>query len=255
MDPVVSVVMAAYNSERFIRQAVSSVIAQTFEGWELIAVDDCSSDSTPEIIKAAAENDGRIKFFRNDENIGAARTRNKAFSYCRGRYIALLDSDDLWMPEKLERQVALAERTGADIIGCSYSIIDESGERICRDFIIPEEIDFDSMLKRSTISCSTAMLRSETVENKQFPTEHYHEDYAYWMQLLKNGAKAVGIPEVLAAYRLVDGSRASNKLRSAVNRWHIYRNQLKLPFFRSARALFGYMYWGLVKYKKRKGRE
>lgn len=254
MEPVVSVVMPAYDAERFIGQAIASVIAQSMEEWELIVIDDASDDRTPDIIAEAAQRDGRIRFFRNETNLGAARTRNKAFELCRGRYIALLDSDDIWSPEKLEKQIACAESTGADIVSCSYSIIDENGSKKCRDFIVDEEIGFDTMLKRSMISCSTALLKKETIDNECFPTEHYHEDYAYWMLLLKNGAKAVGIPEVLASYRIVDGSRASNKFRSALNRWHIYRDQLKLPFFYSARMMIGYVYWGVQKYKK-EGRE
>ncbi|MBR3383164.1 MAG: glycosyltransferase family 2 protein [Clostridia bacterium] len=251
MEPAVSVVMAAYNAEKYIGQAISSVVAQSVKDWELIVIDDCSTDRTPMIIENAAGKDDRIRFYKNEKNIGAARTRNRAFELCRGRYIALLDSDDLWSPDKLEKQIACAMQTGADIVSCSYAMIDEKGDKKCNDFIVPKEIDFDAMLKRSTISCSTALLNRASIEDRKFPTEHYHEDYAYWMLLLMNGAKAVGIPEVLASYRLVEGSRASNKFRSAMNRWHVYRDQLKLSFFHSSRAMIGYMYWGVRKYKRK----
>ena len=178
-------------------------------------------------------------------------SRNIAFSQCSGKYVALLDSDDLWEPEKLEKQVICAEKTGADIVYCSYSIIDECGRKKSPDFIVPEHTDFDSMLKKSTISCSTALLKSELVAQFQFPTHMYHEDLAYWLELLKNGANAVGMTEVLASYRIIPGSRAFNKVQSAVNRWKVYTEYLGLPTVRSTCLLVQYMFLGLIKYRKK----
>lgn len=178
-------------------------------------------------------------------------SRNIAFSQCSGKYVALLDSDDLWEPEKLEKQVICAEKTGADIIYCSYSIIDECGRKKSPDFIVPEHTDFNSMLKKSTISCSTALLKSKLVAQFQFPTHMYHEDLAYWLELLKNGANAAGVIEVLASYRITPGSRAFNKVQSAVNRWKIYTEYLGLPAVRSTCLLTQYIFLGLIKYRKK----
>lgn len=251
MPPVVSVVMPAYNTEKYIQEAVSSIKNQTFRDWELLVVDDCSTDQTYEILLKLAQEDARIRIIRNHTNCGAAMSRNIAFSQCSGKYVALLDSDDLWEPEKLEKQVICAEKTGADIVYCSYSIIDECGRKKSPDFIVPEHTDFDSMLKKSTISCSTALLKSELVAQFQFPTHMYHEDLAYWLELLKNGANAVGVIEVLASYRIIPGSRAFNKVQSAVNRWKVYTEYLGLPTVRSTCLLVQYMFLGLIKYRKK----
>lgn len=251
MPPVVSVVMPAYNTEKYIREAVSSIENQTLRDWELLVVDDCSTDHTYEILQKLAQEDARIKIIRNQTNCGAAMSRNIAFSQCSGKYVALLDSDDLWEPEKLEKQVICAEKTGADIIYCSYSIIDECGRKKSPDFIVPEHTDFNSMLKKSTISCSTALLKSKLVAQFQFPTHMYHEDLAYWLELLKNGANAAGVIEVLASYRITPGSRAFNKVQSAVNRWKIYTEYLGLPAVRSTCLLAQYIFLGLIKYRKK----
>lgn len=251
MPPVVSVVMPAYNTEKYIREAVSSIENQTLRDWELLVVDDCSTDHTYEILQKLAQEDARIKIIRNQTNCGAAMSRNIAFSQCSGKYVALLDSDDLWEPEKLEKQVICAEKTGADIIYCSYSIIDECGRKKSPDFIVPEHTDFNSMLKKSTISCSTALLKSKLVAQFQFPTHMYHEDLAYWLELLKNGANAAGVIEVLASYRITPGSRAFNKVQSAVNRWKIYTEYLGLPAVRSTYLLAQYIFLGLIKYRKK----
>ena len=251
MPPVVSVVMPTYNTEKYIREAVSSIENQTLRDWELLVVDDCSTDHTYEILQKLAQEDARIKIIRNQTNCGAAMSRNIAFSQCSGKYVALLDSDDLWEPEKLEKQVICAEKTGADIIYCSYSIIDECGRKKSPDFIVPEHTDFNSMLKKSTISCSTALLKSKLVAQFQFPTHMYHEDLAYWLELLKNGANAAGVIEVLASYRITPGSRAFNKVQSAVNRWKIYTEYLGLPAVRSTCLLAQYIFLGLIKYRKK----
>lgn len=249
--PKVSVVMPAFNSERYICDAIASVRNQTFDEWELIVVDDCSTDSTYETVYEIAQEDPRIRVIRNETNRGAAASRNAGFGQCKGKYVALLDSDDLWEPEKLQKQIAYAEKSGADIVCCSYAIIDEQGRKKAADFIVPDRTDFQSMLTKSTISCSTAMLKTTMVEQYRFPTHIYHEDLAYWLLLLKNGAQAVGITEVLASYRVTRGSRASNKLRSAINRWKIYRGYLGIPFTRSVCLLLRYMCLGVVKYRKK----
>lgn len=254
MTPIVSVVMPAFNSEKYIQQAIDSVRRQTLNEWELIIVDDCSTDLTYDIACKIAQEETRIKIIQNVTNCGAAASRNIGFLQCSGKYIALLDSDDLWEPEKLKKQVECAEISGADIVYCSYAIVDEQGKRKSPDFIVPDNTDFHSMLKSSVISCSTALLSKEVTRNHQFPAGMYHEDLAYWLLLLKNGATAAGIPEVLAAYRITPGSRASNKIKSAVNRWKIFRKFFHLPLWESISLLIQYAYLGLLKYRKSVGK-
>lgn len=249
--PLVSVVMPAYNSEAYIESAIRSVQKQTVEDWELLVLEDGSKDSTPEIVAKLAAEDPRIRLLPNEQNMGPARTRNRGMDLCTGQYIAFLDSDDIWYPDKLEKQLALAEQYNADIIYCSYAIVDAQGNLRSADFIVPPQADLKYMLVKSVFSCSTAMLRRSSVGEIRFPVDFYHEDYAFWLDLLQHGLVARGATEVLAAYRVSENSRASNKLASAVRRWHIYRKFLHYSFFRSAWYLMRYAFAGVLKYRKK----
>ena len=249
-QPLVSVVMPAFNSEQYIQAAIDSVRKQTLTDWELIVIDDCSTDSTYEIVCDAAREDTRIKVKRNSRNCGAAVSRNAGMLMSRGQYVALLDSDDLWEPAKLEKQVKCAIEYNADIVYCSYSIIDELGKKRAPDFIVPLRSDFNLVLVKSTISCSTALIRRKWTKKYQLPTNMYHEDLAYWLCLLKNGAIAIGIQEVLASYRVIRGSRAFNKPKSALNRWKIYHSYLGFSILHSSTLLIKYMLLGLIKYRR-----
>lgn len=130
--PLVSVIMPAYNAEKYIEEAVSSVLSQTYKNWELLILDDCSSDCTAEIAEYFASLDTRIRLLRNPQNMGVAKTRNRGFDIAKGEWIALLDSDDVWHSDKLEKQLAVAGRAGADIIYCSYALVNESGAHAFR---------------------------------------------------------------------------------------------------------------------------
>lgn len=228
-NPTVSVIMPAYNAERFIGQAIESVISQTFKDWELIIVDDCSTDATATIVQEMAASDARILHVQNKCNRGVARTRNRGIDVCRGEFIAMLDSDDYWEPEKLGKQLDLVSSERADIAYCSYAIVDEQGNKRASDFIVPSISTFESTLIQSTMSCSTVLIRRSSLGALRFSDKVYHEDLALWLDLLKKGCRAVGSQEVLATYRIVPGSRASNKIVSAIQRWNLFRNYLHLP--------------------------
>lgn len=247
--PAVSVIMPAYNAERYIENAIRSVVEQTMGDWELLVLDDCSADGTREVVGAMAQQDSRIRLIENEENMGPARTRNRGLDISCGRYAAFLDSDDLWKPEKLERQLALAEETGAEIIYCSYGIIDECGNKRCNDFIVPESTDLRSMLVKSVFSCSTVLLSERIYRSYRFPMNFYHEDYALWLQFMRDGISTQGIREPLADYRVQSGSRASNKLASAQRRWDIYRRFLKMSVPKSMYYLMRYALAGVIKYR------
>lgn len=250
MSPVVSVVMPAYNSEKYIARSVKSVLEQTFRNFELIIVDDCSTDKTYETIKELLKTDGRIRCCRLKKNSGVAVARNFGMSLSRGEWIALVDSDDLWAPEKLEKQLETARKEKADLVYCSYSITDENGEKLCEDFIVPKETDYEKFLVKSVISCSTALINKKLCQKYSFSTELYHEDYAFWLDILKDGNKAVGNVDVEAQYCIRGGSRSSGKIKCAYHRWKIYRNHQKLSFFKSFGLMWGYATEGFKKYKK-----
>lgn len=247
--PLVSVIMPAYNAEKYIEQAIRSVQKQTVRSWELIVVDDRSTDKTAEQIRRLAAEDMRIIPVYSETNHGAAESRNIALRQCRGEFVALLDADDVWHPQKLERELERARETDADLVYSSYAMIDEQGTRCFSDFIVEESTDLQSMLNCNTIGCSTVLMKAKVLEKRPFVTDFYHEDYVMWLSLLQAGCKAVGVRDILVDYRVARGSRSFNKLKSAKNRWRVYRDYLKLPLIPSVKAMVGYAINGLKKYR------
>lgn len=246
--PMITVVMPVYNASRFLARAVDSVLAQSYKDFELILVDDCSTDNSLELLRNYEKMDSRIKVIESSVNQGVAKTRNMGIVEARGEYIALLDSDDVWLNTKLEKQLDLIKRTGASIAYCSYDFIDEDDRSIGKPFIVPPETDFRKMLKSSVISCSTALIEAGLLQAHPFNSEYYHEDYVLWMELLRIPVKAAGEPEVLTHYRQVGGSRSNNKLNAARERWKIYRDALGLDLWVSLQSFVAYAVNGLRKY-------
>lgn len=247
----VSVIMPAYNAAAHIEEAVRSVMAQTYGAWRLLVLDDGSRDDTVERVQRLAAQDDRITLIRNAENCGVARTRNRGLDLCEEGYVAFLDSDDVWHPEKLERQVRLAQQTGADILYTSYAIIDADGQPCRQPYLVPTETNFDKLLKENVIGCSAVMLSPQAARQYRFPTDYYHEDYCLWLQMLRDGCRAVGCPQVLTMWRLCDGSRSFDKRHGACQRWHIYRQHLRLPLVKCVGSFIGYAFNGIKKYGKK----
>lgn len=246
--PRVSVIMPAYNAEAYIEAAIRSVMNQTMPDWELIVLDDGSRDGTCGIVEGLAAEDPRVTLVRNSENMGVARTRNRGFDLCSGRYAALLDSDDVWHPDKLEKQLARMEQTGAELSCTSYAIVDADGKKIRNDVTVPEWITFEQLLKVNKIGCSTVMLDARILKEHRFRTDFYHEDYVLWLQLLRSGIRAAGCTEVLADWRYIANSRSFNKKKAAGNRWKIYREYLGLSLPKSLWLFANYGASGLKKY-------
>ena len=169
---------------------------------------------------------------------------------CKGHYVAFLDSDDYWKPQMLERMISRAEETAADIVYCSYELVDEGGKKVCNDFMVPLATTFKESIIRSVITCSTVLITGELAKNHRFPTNMYHEDIALWFQILRDGGTARGVPEILAAYRQRAGSRSAGKLTSAKRRWVIYREHLGMSMVQSIVTMIRYGYYGFLKYKK-----
>lgn len=247
---LISVVMPVYNAEKYIGQAIESVKKQTYHEWELIIVDDCSHDRSLEIAKAYEKIDSRIHVEQLEKNSGVAVARNYGIKKANGEYIALLDSDDIWVDDKLEKQLEIANLSKANIIYCSYDFIDENGCQIKKPFVVPENTNYNQMLVSSVISCSTVLIEADLLKKHLFRPEFYHEDYVLWMELLAvPGIKASGEKKVLAHYRQVSGSRSNNKWNAAKERWNTYRDALKLNFFKSAVVFVKYAINGVRKYR------
>lgn len=250
-SPVVSVIMPVYNAARFVEEAISSVQQQTMADWELIIIDDCSKDDSFQIAAQAAAGDPRIHLLRNAHNSGVSRTRNRGMALAKGEYIAFLDSDDAWHPEKLERQLAKMKAANAEVGYCAYAIIGANGEKVKDDYLVPEQVTYEDLLKENCIQCSSMLIRADVVRQFPFTTDFFHEDYVMGLQLLRAGYKAVACTEILSKWRYIENSRSFNKWKSAKNRWDIYRNFLKLPLGKSIYVFAHYAFAGLRKYSAR----
>ena len=242
---LISVVMPNYNGHRFVEQAIDSVLHQTYPNFELLVVDDCSKDDSLSLIQQKAQS--RIKVIALEHNAGVANARNVGIKEAKGEFIALLDNDDLWAEDKLERQLALA-RNGADIVYCSYDFIDEQNKPIKKPFIVPQQTNFNKMLVSSVISCSTSFIKTELMQRHPFNADFYHEDYVLWMELLRVCPTAYGDEKVLMHYRQVTGSRSNTKSNAAKERWNTYRKALNLNTVASMWAFVRYAVNGVMKY-------
>lgn len=244
---LISVVMPNYNGHRFVEQAIDSVLSQTYKNFELIVVDDCSKDDSLSLIKQKALRDSRVRVIALEHNAGVANARNVGIKKAEGEYIALLDNDDLWTEDKLERQLALAQK-GADIVYCAYDFIDEENRSIKKPFVVPPQTNFNKMLASSVISCSTSFIKTELMKAHPFNPDFYHEDYVLWMELLRVCPTAYGDQKVLMHYRQIAGSRSNKKSNAAKERWNTYRKALKLNAVTSTWAFVRYAVNGVMKY-------
>lgn len=263
-QPLVSVVMPAFNTEKYISRAVESVLGQTYPFWELWIVDDCSTDGTRETAQRLAVQDERIHYLRNEKNMGAARSRQRGIELSAGTYVAFLDSDDVWERGKLAAQIKRIFESGLpqeDII-CytSYDFIDENGDTVLQAYVVPETTGYKQMLVENVIGCSTVVMSVSFFREKGFAFEktYYHEDYALWMQILRDASKEkkvschmLGLPQVLMHHRQLATAKSISKKKAAAERWHIYRELLQMKPLPGLAALAGYMIHGVVKYRKR----
>ena len=246
--PLISVIMPAYNCSGFISASIASALNQTYQNIELIIIDDCSTDGTDMVIQAYKDRDFRIKALKNEQNIGVAFTRNRGFAAALGEYIALLDSDDIWHPEKLELQLSFMKANHLDLCYTAYSFISETGTPLGQAYFVPIKLNLEHLLRENVIGCSTVLVKTDIVKSIPMRKEYAHEDYVFWIELLQRGARAAGLNKVLMDYRIVSSSRSANKLKSAKNRWRIYRLLLHMNLFQASGLFVSYALHGLVKY-------
>ena len=246
MRNLVSIITPSYNSERFIAECIESVIAQSYQNWEMIIVDDGSTDGSLEIIQQYVNRDYRVIVIENRENLGASESRNIAIDSASGEYIAFLDSDDLWKSQKLEIQIELMESEGVALSYSNYDTIDENGYLI-GEYIAPSKVTYQDMLRTSLIGTLTTIY-SVKILGKIYFKDIGHEDYALKLAILKHIDYAVGAKESLAQYRVVKNSLSGNKLKSALWQWRIYRDEEKIPLFKAISYFISYTYNGFTKY-------
>ena len=236
---LVSVIIPVFNGEKTIKKAIDSVLHQTYENIEIIVVDDCSTDGTFLLLQSLAKKHSQITVYKNEKNMGTAKSRNIGISHAKGKYVAFIDTDDLWRKDKIDKQIRLLLKNG-DL--CYTASVIMNKNTVVGKRTVPLKTDYKRLLKENTIACSSVLIK----KNKLLPfdSSYFHEDYALWLKLLKNGCKAVGINESLLYYHL--GGRSADKKNAAKHRWEIYRKSEKFGLLKSAYYFLFYAFNGLL---------
>lgn len=246
MEHLISIITPVYNSETVIGDTISSLLKQTFSNWELIVVDDCSTDGSFNCIKELTKNDNRITVLRTEKNSGTAVARNIGLRHAKGRYITFLDSDDELDPNYLECQLEFMKEHGP-LISAGYR---RKAKHTCTDFFVPDEVNYKKALKGNPLSCLTTMYDRSVIGEVFFPEDiDRPEDYVFWLNILKKGFIARGNPVVLATYNIVKGSKSSNKFK-LIGRMHkVYHKTQGINWFKSWFYVIRWAFYGKKKYK------
>tara|TARA_Y100000746_G_C15430057_1_gene418219 strand:+ start:144 stop:896 length:753 start_codon:yes stop_codon:yes gene_type:complete len=247
MNSIVSIITPSYNSEKFIKICVESVIAQTYINWEMIIVDDASQDASKDKITLLSHNEPRIKTIFLDKNIGAAQARNIAIRQAKGQYIAFLDSDDLWESQKLEKQLSFMSKHNIGFSFTTYQSISEDGLHELNIIKAPSKVTYHSYLKNTIIGCLTVVIDRDKIGNFEMPDIRSSHDMALWLQIMRGGITAYGLDENLAKYRVVYSSNTGNKIKAAKDVWKVYREVEKLSFLYSFWCFMNYVFYAIKK--------
>lgn len=244
---LVSIITPCYNAEKYIAQTIESVINQTYKNWEMLITDDCSTDTSPSIIKCYQKIDSRIKYFKTEKNTGhPSIPRNIALKHAKGNYVALLDSDDLWYPNKLEEQLKFIFENKYSIITSYTQVITNEGKVKNKIRKNPMVSTYHSMLKNMGVNASAVLFTKAVADILRFP-QCEQEDFVAWLNVLKNGYKVYNTKTVLAYYRISDNSRSRNKFRMFIMRWRILRKNEGLSFFSTFYYMSWYAVYGIIK--------
>ncbi|MEY4616747.1 MAG: hypothetical protein RJB66_1707 [Pseudomonadota bacterium] len=245
-QPLISVITPVYNAQDFLSATIESVLAQTYSHWELLLMMDAkSSDRSLLIAREWAARDQRIKVLESPEHQGVANNRNQGIAKASGAYMAFLDSDDLWRPEKLKKQLQFMQINQSTFSCHSYQQMSAAGQELQVIRRVPSQICYDDLLKENVIGCLTVMVESALLKRHPFKKDIPHEDFILWLDLLKEVPVAHGLDENLAQYRVLPQSRSGDKKRSALDRWHLYRHVLKLPLAKSLYCFAWYAFKAL----------
>ena len=241
---LVSIIMPTYNCGRFITETIESIQAQTYANWEIEIVDDCSKDDTREIVAALIEKDPRIRYYCLPTNSGAAVARTEAMKRARGEYMAFCDSDDLWMPNKLELQLVFMNDNGYAFSCTAYEQIDEESNSLNRVIKTVKKTDYNRLLLDCPVGNSSVMYNVGMMGKFEVPNIRKRNDDALWLTMLKKEKYIWGMPDVLMRYRIRKNSISSNKLSVIKYHWILYRQIEHLSVFRS---VFHIVFWCFLK--------
>ncbi len=242
-DKLVSIIVPVYNAGAYIEETIAMVRAQSYQNWELLLVDDCSSDdSRAKIERCMEDGDGKVRLIAKDVNEGAARARNTGIAEAKGRYIAFLDADDVWMADKLARELSFMENKQAAFVFTAYEFGDEKAKPTGKVVHVPETISYKQALSRTVIFSSTVLIDTgQTGKELIRMPDVKSEDTAAWWRILRKFT-GYGLDEVLTIYRRPPKSLSSNKVEAVRRIWNLYRRQEGLPFLYSLYNLF---FWAL----------
>lgn len=219
-ENLVSIIIPVYNAEKYLEDTLGSALNQTYQDIEIIIVDDCSSDNSSKISNRYVGNDSRVKYFKNEKNSGAAYTRNRGLDLARGRYIAFLDSDDLWVNTKVERQMSILKEGSVAFVFTAYDMIDSEGNLVKEKISIKERVCYADLMTKTMISTPTVMYDRKNLGSVHFPLRRTGQDYAFWLLLLKQ-VDAYGIDEALVHVRRRPNSLSKNKLQNIRDVWEV----------------------------------
>lgn len=245
--PLVSIVMPAYNCEKYISESVDSVLKQTYENYELIIIEDGSKDRTIDVINEILKKDNRIKLLKNEENKGVSYSRNNGISHSKGEWIAFLDSDDMWFEDKLEKQMNyVTENNSVEFVFTGSSFVNENSQPYSWIMEIPKKVTYKELLKQNIISCSSVLIKKDYFTKYKMEHDYMHEDYLLWLKILKNGTNAYGINEPLLIYRVSSSSKSGNKIKSMLMTFNTYKHIGLNPI-----AALYYLTWYIAKSLKK----
>lgn len=243
-ERLVSIITPTYNCGKFIARTIDSVQAQTYQNWEMIIVDDCSTDNTKEVVEEYVKNDSRIHYHLLEVNSGAAVARTTSMKLARGEYMAFLDSDDIWMPDKLERQIKWMNDNGYAFSCTAYEQIDEDDKLLNKTIKAVKKTDYNRLLLDCPVGNSSVMYDVKKMGKFEVPNIRKRNDDALWLQMLKKEKYIWGMPDVLMKYRIRQNSISSNKLKVIKYHWILYRDIEHLSVIRSAFHIF---WWCVIK--------
>lgn len=246
---LVSIITPSFNSEKFIAETIRSVQNQTYQNWEMIIVDDCSTDTTQSIIDTFSKNDSRIRTYQLEYNSGPAKARNLGILEANGKYITFLDADDIWFSDFIQNSINSIQKSGVHFVFSSYRRSDENLNFIYSDFIVPKRVSYSDILKSNSISCLTAFIDIERLGKKVMPEIFKRQDMGLWLKYLKEIPFAYGIQEPKAIYRIRTNSLSRNKWKLLKYQWQFYYEIENLNLFQSIYYMVHWMYNGIVKYR------
>lgn len=244
---LVSIITPTYNCEQYVAETIESVLSQTYTNWEMIIVDDCSTDETENIVNEYIKRDSRIQYHKLEKNSGAAVARTESMKLAKGEYMAFLDSDDLWYPNKLEKQILYMKKNGYHFTCTKYEQIDEESNLLGKEIKVVPKTDYNRLLLDCPVGNSTVMYDVRQMGKFEVPNIKKRNDDALWLQMLKKEKYIYGMDELLMKYRIRQNSISSNKIKLIKYHWQLYREIEHLSVLRSA---FHIGYWCLIKVLK-----